>query len=44
LRAFLRLEHYFYTTGISWYEAKAEIVRAAVRTYLAHPTIVLPTA
>lgn len=44
LRAFLRLEHYFYTTGVSWYEAKTEIVRSAVRNYLAGPTIVLPTA
>jgi len=43
LRAFLRLEYHFYTTGISWYEAKTEILRAAVRTYLACPTIILPT-
>ncbi len=30
--------------GVSWYEAKTEIVRSAVRAYLARPTIVLSTA
>jgi hypothetical protein len=44
LRAFLRLEHYLFTTGISWVEAKAAILRDAVRAYLAHPWICLPTA
>jgi putative transposase len=37
IRAFLRLEHHFYTTGVSWYEAKARIVRGAVRAYIANP-------
>jgi putative transposase len=37
IRAFLRLEHHFYTTGVSWYEAKARIIRGAVRTYIARP-------
>ena len=37
IRAFLRLEHHFFTTGVSWYEAKARIIRAAVRAYIAHP-------
>lgn len=37
IRAFLRLSHHFFTTGISWYEAKARIVRAAVRAYIAQP-------
>ena len=37
IRAFLRLEHHFYTTGISWYEAKARIIRGAVRAYIAKP-------
>lgn len=37
IRAFLRLERNFYATGISWYEAKAQIVRAAVRAYIANP-------
>jgi putative transposase len=31
IRAFLRLERHFYVTGVSWYEAKARIIRAAVR-------------
>ena len=37
IRAFLRLERHFYVTGISWYEAKARIIRGAVRAYIAHP-------
>ncbi|MEM4302014.1 MAG: IS701 family transposase, partial [Candidatus Caldarchaeum sp.] len=37
LRAFLRLEVYRLRTGMSWYEAKAAIVRDAIRTYLAQP-------
>ena len=42
LRAFLRLSHHFFATGVSWYEAKARIVRAAVRAYIARPMYVLP--
>jgi hypothetical protein len=37
LRASLRLERNFYATGISWYEAKARIVRGAVRASIARP-------
>jgi hypothetical protein len=37
LRAFLRLEVYRLRRGVSWYEAKASIVREA-RSYLAHPS------
>jgi putative transposase len=37
IRAFLRLAHHFYTTGVSWYEAKARIIRDAVRAYIAQP-------
>ncbi len=37
IRAFLRLERHFYATGVSWYEAKARIVRGAVRAYIAQP-------
>jgi hypothetical protein len=37
IRAFLRLERHFYVTGVSWYEAKARIIRGAVRAYIAHP-------
>ena len=45
IRAFLRLEMHWFTTGVSWYEAKLRIVRSAVRSYLAAPTITLsPTA
>ena len=45
LRAFLRIEHYCYHTGASWFEAKLSIVRDAVRAYLAEPLYTLhPTA
>ena len=35
LRAFLRLERYCFSNGISWFEAKTNIIRQAVRAYLA---------
>jgi putative transposase len=41
IRAFLRLERHFYATGVSWYEAKAEIIRGAIRAYIAKPLYVL---
>jgi putative transposase len=41
LRAFLRLEHHWYYTGISWFEAKTAIIRPAVRAYLANPLYTL---
>jgi putative transposase len=45
IRAFLRLELYWFATGISWYEAKLGIVRDAVRAYIAAPRFSLnPTA
>jgi len=47
LRAFVRLEAHWLQTGISWYQAKTEIIRSAVRDYLAHPHYTLasdPTA
>lgn len=44
LRAFLRLEWHLFTTGISWAAAKVAVIRDAVRSYLAHPSICLPTA
>jgi hypothetical protein len=31
-------------TGISWYQAKFEIVRGAIHDYLAQPSILLATA
>ena len=37
LRAFLRLERHCFLTGISWIEAKTNIIRDAVRAYLAKP-------
>ena len=45
LRAFLRIERHCFLTGISWFEAKASIIRQAVRAYLAQPIYTLnPTA
>ena len=45
LQAFLRLEVHRLRTGVSWYEAKATIIRSAIREYLAHPSYLLnPTA
>ena len=45
LRAFLRIESHCYRTGISWFEAKTSIIRAAVRAYLANPKyLLIPTA
>ena len=42
LRAFLRLEAFSCRTGISWLNAKLDIVRAAVTAYLRAPHILLP--
>ena len=42
IRALLRLEWHRYTTGVSWAEAKARIVRGAVRCYVIEPLYVLP--
>ena len=39
IRAFVRLEWHRWTTGVSWFEAKLSIVRAAVRHYLRDPRI-----
>jgi hypothetical protein len=44
IRAFLRLEYHRFTTGVSWFEAKWEVIRAAVRAYLARPLYRLPGA
>jgi len=39
------LSWHFYTTGVSWYEAKAQIVREAIRTYRSKPLYkIRPTA
>ena len=42
LRAFLRLEWHFFTTGISGFETKLSLMREAVRSYLARPWLTLP--
>jgi len=39
LRAFLRLESHCFHVGVSWYEAKKNIIREALRNYLNKPTI-----
>lgn len=45
IRAFVRLELHRMRTGVSWFDAKASIVRPAIRAYLASPTMTLvPTA
>lgn len=44
LRAFLRLEIHCLTLGISWFQAKLDIIREAVRTYLGKPSILLSKA
>ena len=41
LQAFLRLEVHRLRTGISWYQAKSDIIRAALRKYLANPAYLL---
>jgi putative transposase len=42
IRAFVRLSWHFYTTGVSWYEAKTAIVREAVRAYRSRPLYKTP--
>lgn len=41
IRAFVRLERFFFKTGVSHYEAKGNIIRDAVRDYLVNPFITL---
>jgi hypothetical protein len=41
IRAFVRLEVHRSQRQISYFEAKAAIIRDAIRAYLAHPTLVL---
>lgn len=43
LRAFVCLELNRLDTGRSWYQAKADIVRGAIRSYLAEPWYLLPS-
>ena len=44
LRAFVRLEYHRFTTGVGWFEAKGDVIRGAVRAYLADPVYTLPRA
>ena len=39
VRAFVRLEVHRFHTGTSWYATKIDIIRAAIRTYLANPVV-----
>lgn len=41
IRAFLRFEQHRVVTGVSWWEAKTDIIRDAVRAYLAAPRYTL---
>jgi len=43
IRAFLRLERHRLVTGVGWWEAKATIIREAIRRYLTHPCYTLAT-
>lgn len=42
IRAFWRLEWHRFHTGVSWFAAKADIAREAVRAYLTNPFLRLP--
>ncbi len=44
IRAFLRLECHCFALGISWFQAKLDVIRHAVRTYLANPSMRLAQA
>jgi hypothetical protein len=43
LRAFVRLEYHRAVTGVSWFQATWNIIRGAVRAYLAAPKYCLPS-
>lgn len=42
IRTFLRLEWHRFSTGVSWFKAKMDIIREGVRRYLANPLYSLP--
>ncbi len=44
IRSFVILEHHRLQTGTTWYEAKRQVVREAIRTYLRQPLIPWPAA
>src|SRR5262249_11695056 len=41
-RAFLRLEGHSVDLGLNWLQVKLDVIRSAVRAYLAKPSILLP--
>jgi hypothetical protein len=41
IRAFVRLEVHRLNTGTSWFKSKAQIIRVAIRAYLAQPLLTL---
>jgi len=41
IRAYLRLEVYRLKTGTSWFDAKQDIIRYAIRSYIADPLYIL---
>jgi putative transposase len=43
LRAYLRLEYHRWHSRLSIFDSKLDILRAAIRLYLAHPTYALPS-
>lgn len=44
IRSFVVLEQHRITTGITWYEAKRQIIRQAIRRYLRQPSIPWPVS
>jgi putative transposase len=42
IRAFLRMECHCFAHGLSWFQAKLDVIRHGVRTYLANPSMRLP--
>lgn len=44
IRALVRLEYQRYTRGWTWFQAKTQVIRSAVRAYLAQPLYTLPRA
>jgi putative transposase len=42
IRTFLRLEYHRFTTGVSWFEAKFNVIREAVKRYIVLPLYSLP--
>jgi putative transposase len=42
IRTFLRLEWHRFSSGVSWFEAKIDIIREGLRRYLASPLYTLP--